>query len=89
MKLERYAHVLTLSTAAHVPFCAEGQSKSKFPVCRVHSMGFRILCRIVLLTTCVFIVKNMARPGGLELPTFWFVGGNRATQQPTPAYKNQ
>jgi hypothetical protein len=24
------------------------------------------------------------RPG-----PFWFVGGNRATQQPTPAYKNQ
>jgi len=31
----------------------------------------------------------LARPGGLELPTFWFVGGNRATRQPTATYKDQ
>jgi len=31
----------------------------------------------------------VVRPGGLELPTFWFVGGKRATQQTTPAYRDQ
>ena len=31
----------------------------------------------------------MARPERFELPTFWFVGGNRATQQTTRAYSNQ
>jgi len=31
----------------------------------------------------------MVRPGGLELPTFWFVGGFRTTRQHTPANKSQ
>jgi|HubBroStandDraft_2_1064218.scaffolds.fasta_scaffold3548284_1 hypothetical protein len=34
----------------------------------------------------------MVRPGGFELPTFWFVGGLLALQQTIPAYtdlKNQ
>jgi hypothetical protein len=32
---------------------------------------------------------KMVRPERFELPTFWFVGGNRATRQHTPAYKSQ
>jgi len=30
----------------------------------------------------------MARPERFELPTFWFVGGNRVTRGTTPAYKS-
>jgi hypothetical protein len=30
----------------------------------------------------------MVRPGGFELPTFWFVGGFLALQQTTPAYRD-
>jgi hypothetical protein len=33
--------------------------------------------------------RRVARPGGLELPTFWFVGGIRATRQHTRYNKTQ
>jgi hypothetical protein len=29
--------------------------------------------------------EKVVRPGGLELPTFWFVGRKCATRQHTPA----
>jgi len=35
------------------------------------------------------IKEKVVRPGGLELPTFWFVGGFRATRQHTRYNKNQ
>jgi len=34
-------------------------------------------------------MEKVVRPGGLELPTFWFVGGFRDTRQHTQYNKSQ
>ena len=36
-----------------------------------------------------FCARIMVRPGGFDLPTFWFVGGKGARRQTTPADKSQ